>query len=411
VTIGPTSPRRGGIVAHGECLRHELVASGRTVGCVAYRRLYPRWVATEVRRPPQVSEGDLLACLDTMNPASWRRAAEAIAAAGADVLVFELWHPVVLPAVLAVCRRLALLDQGRRPTLLAVIHNAVPHERVPGSHFFLRRVLGQLDGALCYSRGVAERVGELSPELAADRLRVAELGPLLSGDQEACPPELASREFELALGRGQGVVLAPGPERAYKGRAFLAEALRSLPHNRRPRLLLAGPEISRGRKGGTGLFDGLSEDGIFQIKRYLSDEELTWILRRASVLALPYRAASQSGWPALALRFELPLVATAVGGLAAQVLRINSAVEPETQADHGAAPPFVLVDRRDAAGFGEALRRACARPRSRAAALGGAVSEQSQESWQLIVGELEGLSRLGVTGPGSPALQGGGLLP
>lgn len=60
-------------------------------------------------------------------------------------------------------------------------------------------------------------------------------------------------------------------------------------------------------------------DRFVVINEYVSDEKRAELFRRASVVALPYVDASQSGVIPMAYSFGKPVVATTVGGLPAQV--------------------------------------------------------------------------------------------
>lgn len=65
------------------------------------------------------------------------------------------------------------------------------------------------------------------------------------------------------------------------------------------------------------------------INRYVSDEEVEALFGGADALVLPYRRASQSGTLHIALRYGLPVVVTAVGGLAEAVREYEGAVLAE----------------------------------------------------------------------------------
>lgn len=351
VTVGPTPPRNGGIVAHGLCLRRALAERGHQVASVGYSRLYPWWISTEFRayQAPPSGGPQAIATIDALRPDSWASVGDCVSRWQPDVVLCEVWTPVAFPALRAVAAQLGT-GQGAGPVRLAVVHNARPHEPFPAWRWLLARCLSQFDGVLCYSQHVAGQIQALSESAAlADggRLRLAKLGPLLEGADEAPPPELQGETFAAAL--ASGVVLAPGPQRSYKGTAQLGAALDSLPANRRPHLLLAGPSTWRSSGRAQRLRSALGSQAITHVNRYLSEQELTWILRRAAVLALPYSRASQSGWPALARRFRLPVVASAVAGL----------VEEFQGASAAPGDCFALVSEGDRVGFGQALRRAC----------------------------------------------------
>jgi glycosyltransferase involved in cell wall biosynthesis len=60
-------------------------------------------------------------------------------------------------------------------------------------------------------------------------------------------------------------------------------------------------------------------DRIHVFNRYIDDEEVPRFFSAADLCVLPYKSATQSGITAIALHFDVPLVATPVGGLAESV--------------------------------------------------------------------------------------------
>jgi glycosyltransferase involved in cell wall biosynthesis len=90
----------------------------------------------------------------------------------------------------------------------------------------------------------------------------------------------------------------------YKGLDVLLEAFRSLDPTRF-RLIIAGE----------GEVPANSAPNIEIDNRFVTDERLPGFFQRAHVVALPYRAASQSGVAQMAFAFGKPVVATRVGAL------------------------------------------------------------------------------------------------
>ena len=91
---------------------------------------------------------------------------------------------------------------------------------------------------------------------------------------------------------------------AYKGLDVLLEAFRSL-DAKRFHLIVAG-------EGGMSPVTG---ENIEVLNRFVSDEEMAPLFQRAHIVALPYRAASQSGVAHMAFAFGKPVVSTRVGAL------------------------------------------------------------------------------------------------
>ncbi len=68
------------------------------------------------------------------------------------------------------------------------------------------------------------------------------------------------------------------------------------------------------------------EKRVLRHSRYIPNSEVPLYFSAADLLLLPYRRATQSGPLALAAQFELPCVATDVGGLAEQVRKYDMGV-------------------------------------------------------------------------------------
>lgn len=61
--------------------------------------------------------------------------------------------------------------------------------------------------------------------------------------------------------------------------------------------------------------DLINDKRIMVINRYIRDEEVQQLMRRAKIIALPYKSATQSGIVPIAYAFGKPVIATNVGGL------------------------------------------------------------------------------------------------
>ena len=108
----------------------------------------------------------------------------------------------------------------------------------------------------------------------------------------------------------QKQILFFGRIEPYKGIGILLEAVRPL--------LDANPEWSLHIAGGGDVMpyqEQLSHPQIRLTNRFISDEEVAEFMEQASIVALPYLSASQSGVIPTAFAFGKPVVATQVGGI------------------------------------------------------------------------------------------------
>jgi glycosyltransferase involved in cell wall biosynthesis len=117
-------------------------------------------------------------------------------------------------------------------------------------------------------------------------------------DERPLPPELAAAEGPVALFFG---LLRP-----YKGLDVLLEAWRGI----------AGAElwvVGLPRMDVAAL-RAAAPTGVRFVERFVADEELPALFRRADLVVLPYREIDQSGVLFTALAFGRPLLLSAVGG-------------------------------------------------------------------------------------------------
>jgi glycosyltransferase involved in cell wall biosynthesis len=214
---------------------------------------------------------------------------------------------------------------SRRPLVLTA-HDILPREPRRGQIAAQRRLYDRFDAIVVHSgHGRARLVGELGVEQA--RVHVIPHGILRPWEGQP------QRSLPGELGDGEGpVVLFFGLLRPYKGLDVLLEAWRGV---QAAELWIVGMprmDVAELRAGAPA--------GVRWLTRFVSDAEMFAIMRRASLLVLPYRDIDQSGVAFSGLGAGTPLLLSDVGGF------------PEIVAT-GAARTFPAGD---AAALGVALR-------------------------------------------------------
>ncbi len=255
---------------------------------------------------------------------------------------------------------------SRRRPLVLTAHDILPREPRRGQREAQRRLYDRFDAVVVHSEhGRARLTGELGLDPA--RVHVIPHGILLpseeltgedAGGEAALPAELRGSE--------RPVVLFFGLLRPYKGIDVLLEAWRErdLGGSGGAELWIVGmPRMD------IGPLRSAAPAGVRLVPRFISAPEISAVMARASIVALPYREIDQSGVAFTALGLGVPLLLSDVGGF------------PEIAAT-GAAH---TVAAGDAVALGEALEQLLGDPDELAAMTSSArAAAEGEYAWEGI---------------------------
>jgi glycosyltransferase involved in cell wall biosynthesis len=135
--------------------------------------------------------------------------------------------------------------------------------------------------------------------------------PIYSHFGEKPPSSIA--KARLGLNTNKKILLFFGLIRDYKGLDLLIEAMAHLDDSYQ--LLIAGEAYGSFHKYQKQIDHSPAKDRIIVKNHYVEDKEVPVLFSAADVLALPYKSATQSGVLPIAYHYEIPVVATDVGGL------------------------------------------------------------------------------------------------
>jgi len=191
----------------------------------------------------------------------------------------------------------------RRPRVMTA-HYVLPPRPSRRQVATARGLFGRMDAIVAHSEHGAAR---LRDEVGIDpaRVHVIPHGALdyltRLPEEKALPPELEGAEGP--------VILFFGLLRPYKGLDLLLDAFAEVDGAElwivgNPRMDLAPLREAAGRAPGR----------VRLLTRFVDDDEIPAIVRRADLLVLPYRDAEQSGVLYTGLAFGKPMVLSAVGG-------------------------------------------------------------------------------------------------
>lgn len=303
-------PFRGGIAQFNADLLEEF-GRHHEVKAFTFTRQYPSFLfpgKTQYVTPgDKAKKVDSEAILDTANPFSWRPAARKIAAWKPDLLVMKYWMSYLAPSLGTVARYL----KRRGIPVITVLDNVIPHETKFFDKPFSRWFLRQNSGCVAMSEAVLKDMLSLTP----DKPYILQPHPLY--DHFGQKMDKRAAQEALGLDPGKRTLLFFGLIRDYKGLDLLIDALPLL--GEEYQLVIAGESYGSFDKYQAQIAASGCSGRIHVFNRYIDDEEVPQFFSAADLCVLPYKSATQSGITAIALHFDLPVVATPVGGLAESI--------------------------------------------------------------------------------------------
>ncbi|MFW5663128.1 MAG: glycosyltransferase, partial [Bacteroidota bacterium] len=299
-------PFRGGIAQFNAALYREFEKKHEIIPFTFFRQ-YPAMLFPG--KSQYVQEGDTadpvpsVKVLDTMNPIGYRRAANKINRFDPNMLITKYWMPYFAPSLGWVAK-----EAAKNNTInISILDNVLPHEKRPGDIQLTKFFLKHNHAFIVMSESVRDDLLSLKPD-AHFRLVPHPLYTHFGVKPEKYP----ARE-KLNIPVDKKVLLFFGFIRNYKGLDLAIEAIKDLPDDYL--LVIAGESYGNYEKYRQMADSYGITHKVRQEIRYISDDEVPYFFGAADVCLLPYKSATQSGITGIAYHFDLPVIATDVGGL------------------------------------------------------------------------------------------------
>ncbi len=299
-------PLRGGIAQFNAALYRALQEQGHEVAAFTFSRQYPQLLfpgktqyVTEQDKADEIESKQLL---DTINPISYFRTAAAIRQWQPDVLLMKYWMSFFGPSLGTVARNML-----PKTKVIMVLDNVIPHEGRFFDKAFTRYFLKANHGFISMSQKVENDLLSFVPE----KPHILREHPLYDHFGESVERATACKKLQLPPEKK--ILLFFGFIRDYKGLDVLIDAFAQLDDGYH--LLIAGEVYGSFEKYQQMLDRHPLRAHISVHTDYISDQQVPLYFSAADVCVLPYKSATQSGITSIAYHFELPLVATDVGGL------------------------------------------------------------------------------------------------
>lgn len=310
IIIGPAYPLRGGIAGFNHALTFALQKQGHEVLLVSFTMQYPRILFPgktqyETRSKP---EGlSIVNSINSINWFSWKATAQLVRAHKPDLVIFAYWMPFMCPAYTHIARSLRRVSGL---TVLSVMHNVVPHERMPGWKYLLSRFIKQCHGFIALSKAVRD---DLTMFDARER-SIYVPHPVYSIFGERIDKTQAREK--LGLDSQRDYMLFFGMVRQYKGLDLLLQAMGDSRVRALNVCLLVAGEFYEDKAKYQAIIDNLELNSHIVVRdEYIPDNEVALYFSAANLVTQTYHSATQSGVTQIAYHFDRPMLVTDVGGL------------------------------------------------------------------------------------------------
>ena len=369
--VGTAYPLRGGIAHYNAQLYRELVAAGHAVDIVTFTRQYPAFLFPgKTQKEEGAADGFRVpssALVDSLNPVTWVRAGRFIRSRLPDLVLFKYWLPFFGPCFGTIARVAARRSKTK---VVFICDNVIPHESHPGDRLFTHYAFGAADGFVVQSRAVERDLRSLLPGARYEFVP----HPVYNGFGSAVPQGEARSRLGISA---RHVLLFFGYIRKYKGLDVLLDALALLAGRLEVALLVVGEfyDDERHYRERIRVLDiGKS---VTVRADYVPNDDVKYYFSAADAVVLPYTSATQSGIAQIAYNFDLPVIASAIGGL------------PEVVRD---GETGLLVPPGDPAALADTIVR-CFTSVDTARLRRNVREERKLYSWENLVSALERLSR------------------
>ncbi|MCB0660039.1 MAG: glycosyltransferase [Saprospiraceae bacterium] len=323
IIIGPAYPLRGGLATFDERLARQCIAEGHDVKIYTFSLQYPNFLfpgKTQYSESAPPEDLSIRVCINSINPLNWWKVAKALDKEQADVILVRYWLPFMGPCLGSILRWM----KKSKTLKIALVDNAIPHEKRMGDGVFTRYFIGAIDRFVVMSHKVKTDL----MSFGVKEILVKE-HPLYDNFGQAEDASEARRK--LSLPEDVKIFLFFGFIRHYKGLDLLIDALQYLEEwNGKYALVIAGEFYAGEDDIKTKIQNSPVRDHIILHTHFIKDEDVKWYFSAADWVIQPYRHATQSGVTPLAYHFEKPMIVTNVGNLPSMVPNgIGIVVQPD----------------------------------------------------------------------------------
>jgi glycosyltransferase involved in cell wall biosynthesis len=305
--FGPAYPLRGGVVQLIALMYEHLRKRGHDVEVINFKRQYPSLLfpgktQKEYSEEPFSVPNDAL--IDTINPFNWIRHGFSLRKRNADLVISTYWMPFFAPST----GTLHGLLRSKKTKTMTLMHNVIPHERMPGDMLLTKYVCNTSDYFLVMSKKVEDDLRTVVKNPAYKFVP----HPIYESFGEAVKTGEAKKVLGLS---DEKIILFFGYIRAYKGLDLLLRATALVLRQQKIRLLIAGEFYGEEEKYRNLISELQLHDHVTVVSDFIPNEKVKYYFSASDCVVLPYRSATQSGIVQTAYQFSTPVIASRIGGI------------------------------------------------------------------------------------------------
>ena len=322
--VGPVYPYASGI-SHYTGLLIKALRKKYEVDAISYSLQYPKFMFKRKQKDFSNRTFEIAGAhfvINTANPFNWFASASKIKKADPDLIIVQWWHPYFAP-----CYQMMLSGMKKKIPIIFVCHNVLPHERFPMDRFLTKGTLKKGSFCILHSKGDEKDLKELLPSMPYKRTVLATYNAFKLTDMS----REAARE-KLGIAEDEKLILFFGLVRPYKGLKYLIQASGEIVDKVPGAKILIAGDFGSSKDEYMKMIEESGVKDHFMIRDgYVPDTEVEPFFAAADVNVCPYVSATQSAIVQIAFGFELPVIATDVGGLPEAVTdgRTGMIVPPE----------------------------------------------------------------------------------
>lgn len=315
VIIGPAYPLRGGgMSTFNERLARAFMEEEHDVTIYTFSLQYPSILfpgSSQYSDEPAPKGLHIKVLINSVNPFNWIKVGNLLRKEKPDLIVVRYWLPFMGPCFGTILR---IAKKNKHSKVVCIADNVIPHEKRIGDNAFTKYFIKPVDAFISMSEKV------LADLRLFDITKPAKYvpHPLYDNFGEKISQQEARQYLNIAA--EQPVILFFGFIRKYKGLDILLQAMALLKQQMPQLKLMIAGEFYEDQKEYEAQIDNLGiRDQLLLHTHFIADSEIKYYLCAADLVVQPYRNATQSGVTPLAYHFEIPMLVTNVGGLAAMV--------------------------------------------------------------------------------------------